>query len=78
MACERCGAQTASDGSIIDAAFAAPNGRTLHLVARVSASHDATGLHAAMFCKDCWLWFLEQFGHRLAQKRILREPAATA
>lgn len=70
-ACERCSGQIASDGCAVSAVLDAPNGRKLYLSAKLSASTDALGLHAAMFCESCWLFFLEMFGRRGEQKRIV-------
>jgi len=78
MACERCGGVSASDGATLDAVFETASGQPLHMVVRLVASHDALGLRAAMFCAECWVFFVEQFGARLAQKRVLCEPSRPA
>ena len=71
MACNRCGGQYASDGAELRADFTTPNGMPLYLNVRMTASADALGIHAAMFCPQCWVFFLETFGQRATAERIL-------
>jgi len=73
MACERCGAVTASDGVRFTATFTTPSGTPLALVLSLASQPPAIGGRPAMFCDTCWLWFLQLLGEVGVAVRIIGE-----
>jgi hypothetical protein len=71
MACDRCSAVVASDGCELNGLFTMPNGAQLFVDVKMTASTDSMRTHGAMFCPECWVLFLEQFGQRAIMKRVV-------
>ena len=78
MACERCGAQTASDGAQFVATFKTPSGTPLSLALSLASKRPAGAGRPTMFCDTCWLWFLQLMGEVGVAVRIIGEKTAAS
>jgi len=75
MACERCGAQVASDVCRMRATFTTPSGSPLHLDILIQGSSSGLATAPAFFCEACWISFLEMFKEISLANRVTRGQA---